>query len=132
MESERTTTSQKIHNLLAPYDSSTTECDGIVRLCHTVLVQHHIEHQPMIGILTKGHKEISPHFWIELPSGECIDYRARMWLGNSEEVPHGVFQPTDFPSVNYEGEPVELVLLSPVLFKILTLEFDYGKLTQEQ
>ena len=77
---EHTKISQEIRNLLAPYDSSQTECDGMIRICHTVLTQHGIEHQPMIGILSRKQREIDPHFWINLPSGERIDYRAKLWL----------------------------------------------------
>ena len=112
--------SQEVLNLLDPYDSSQTECDGMVRICCTVLAQHGIEHQPMIGILSRKQREIDPHFCINLPSGERIDYRAKLWLGNSKEIPHGVFQPSNFSTAIYKGEPVELELLSPVLFKILT------------
>ena len=111
---------QKIKHLLAPYDSSPTECDGMTRICHTVLTQHGIEHQSMMGVLTKDKQKVEPHFWIDLSSGERIDYRAKMWLRNSDCVPHGVFQPTYFPDVIYRGVPVELELLSPMLLKIMT------------
>lgn len=115
----------KIQNLLDPYDSSQTECDGMTRICHTVLSQHRIEHFSMIGTLEFGGQKIEPHFWIDLPSGERIDYRARMWLGNSDRIPHGVFQPDSFPDVIYEGKPIELELLPPVLLEIMTLKFNH-------
>ena len=114
----------EIKNLLDPYDSSQTECDGMTRICHTILSQHHIEHQPVIGTLQFDEQKIEPHFWIDLPSEDRIDYRARMWLGNNDRVPHGVFQPDDFPDVIYKGKPVELELLSPIVLKIMTLQFD--------
>ena len=117
----------KIKNLLDPYDSSQTECDGMTRICHTILSQHHIEHQPMIGTLQFDEQRIEPHLWIDLPSGNRIDYRARMWLNNSAKVPHGVFHPFDFPNVIYKGEPVELELLPPALLTIMTLQFDFEK-----
>ena len=69
-------------------------------------------------MLNQSH--IDPHFWIDLPDGSCIDYRARMWLGN-EGVPHGVFNPKEFPDVVYTGEPIQLKSLSPVVFQVLTL-----------
>ncbi|MDJ0726224.1 MAG: hypothetical protein QNJ38_14010 [Prochloraceae cyanobacterium] len=124
---------QKIKHLLDPYDSSQTECDGMIRICHTVLTSEGIEHQPMMGVLIKDKQEVEPHFWIDLSSGERIDYRARMWLGKSDpagisprraRIPHGIFQPNDFPNVIYSGVPVELELLSPVLLKIMTLSFN--------
>ena len=51
-----------IQQLLDPYDSSQTECDGMTRICHTILTQHHIEHQPIIGKLTFKDRPIEPHF----------------------------------------------------------------------
>ncbi len=111
---------QKIQLLLDPYKKSPVECDGMVRLCSTILYQHDIEHQPMVGTLSKGERTISPHFWLDLPSGERIDYRARMWLGNSESVPHGIFVPSEYPQVNYKGNSIKLEPLPQFLFEILT------------
>ena len=115
----------EIESLLDPYDSSQTECDGMTRICHTILSRHYIEHQPMMGTLQFDGQRMYHHFWIDLPSGERIDYRARMWLGNSDRVPHGVFQPENFPDVIYEGKPIELELLPPVLLEIMTVEFNH-------
>jgi hypothetical protein len=122
------TTSKEIQQLLDPYDSSQTECDGMTQICHTVLAQHNIEHQPMAGSLRTQEQVIEPHFWIDLPNGERIDYRASMWLG-SEGVPHGVFNPQDFPDVIYEGDFIELKPLPDVVFQILTWQIDYRTLT---
>jgi hypothetical protein len=122
---------EKIQQLLDPYNSSQTECDGMTRICHTVLTNHSIDHQPMIGVLTRQNQEIEPHFWIDLPSGERIDYRAKIWL-QGENIPHGIFHPQDFPDVIYTGEPIELEVLSPVVFEILTLKIDYEKFQQGQ
>lgn len=110
---------KQIQNLLDPYDFSQTECDGMTRICHTILSQHQIEHQSMIGTLQFDGQNIKPHLWINLPSGYKIDYRARMWLNNNDKVPHGVFNPSDFPDIIYRGEPVTLELLSPVILKLL-------------
>ncbi|BAY14213.1 hypothetical protein [Calothrix sp. NIES-2098] len=120
-----------IKQLLDPYDSSQTECDGMVRICHTVLTNHGIEHQPMYGVVTLQNQGIEPHFWIDLPSGERIDYRAKMWL-KGENIPHGIFYPQDFPDIIYTGEPVELDVLPPVLFEMLTLRFDWQKFQQDE
>jgi hypothetical protein len=112
----------KLQQLLDPYDSSPTECDGMTRLCHTILCQHNIEHQPMVGTITQQGRTMGPHFWIDLPSGERIDYRLRMWLG-SQGIPHGVFNPQDFPAITYTGKPVQVEPLPPVVFKLLSLPF---------
>lgn len=110
-----------IQQLLDPYDNSQTECDGMTQICHTILTRNSIQHQPMGGSLLKGNKKIGLHLWINLPNGYRIDYRAKMWLGN-EGVPHGVFNPNDFPDVIYDGEPIELELLPPVIFQVLTMK----------
>ena len=60
------------------------------------------------------------HFWIALPNGDYIDYRARMWLGDNADVPHGIFNPVDYPKVTYSGSSAELEILSPSLFAVLT------------
>lgn len=122
---------ERIQQLLDPYDFSQTECDGMTRICHTLLTNHGIEHQPMFGVLTQHHQHIEPHFWIDLPSGERIDYRARMWL-KGDGIPHGIFQPQDFSDIIYTGEPIELDVLSPVMFEILTLRFDWQKFQQDE
>jgi hypothetical protein len=115
---------QRIQELLDPYDSSQTECDGMTRICHTVGVRHGIDHQPRVGLLQHKAREIEPHFWIDLPNGDRIDYRARMWLGQEEGVPHGVFNPQNFPDVIYQGEAIVLESLPPVVLSIMTLQFD--------
>ncbi|WP_414755928.1 hypothetical protein [Anabaena sp. CCY 9910] len=118
-----------IKQLLDPYDSSQTECDGMTRICHTVLTNHGIDHQSMFGVLTLQNQEIKPHFWIDLSSGERIDYRAKMWL-KGDNIPHGIFQPQHFPEVIYTGEPIELDVLPPTLFEILTLRCDWQQFQQ--
>lgn len=125
------TQNQIIKQLLDPYDSSQTECDGMTRICHTVLTNHGIEHQPMIGAVTMKNQGIEPHFWIDLPSGERIDYRAKMWL-LGENIPHGIFYPQDFPNIIYTGEPIELGILHPVFFEMLTLKVDWEQFQQGQ
>jgi hypothetical protein len=125
----------EIQQLLDPYDGSQTECDGMTQICYTVLVKQGIESQPMAGSLRKQDRAIEPHFWIDLPNGDApgqgcrqrIDYRASMWLG-SEGIPHGVFNPQDFPDVIYEGDKIELKPLPDVVFQILTWQIDHEKL----
>jgi len=112
----------QIKQLLDPYDNTQTECDGMTRICHTVLAENRIEHQPMAGSLIRASQEIDAHFWIDLPDGSRIDYRARMWLGN-KGVPHGVFNPEAFPGIVYIGEPIQLEPLFSVVFQVLAYCF---------
>ncbi|CCC86229.1 hypothetical protein PPM_p0079 (plasmid) [Paenibacillus polymyxa M1] len=64
-----------------------------------------IPHSVMVGdltdIRTKG--TIQPHLWINLPEGMIIDYRARMWLGDGEDIPNGIFDSTQWGQVRYKG-----------------------------
>ncbi len=116
---------QRIQRLLDPYDKSPVECDGMTRIVATILSQNQIEHQPMLGTINLLNQEnqpqiLSPHYWINLPSGERIDYRIRMWLGDSESIPHGFFNPDNYPQIKYIGNPIKLEPLPPWLFKVLT------------
>lgn len=108
----------QIQKLLEPYDKCGVECDGLTRIMHTILVQQGIEHTVFMGYLSDG-KTTIPHLWIDLPSGERIDYRANMWL-DGENVPHGIFNPQDFSHIQYIGEEIEIEILSPRVLALLT------------
>jgi hypothetical protein len=110
--------------LIAKYVDCALECDGLTRVITTVLKEHSIPHTCMVGTLTlTGTNTGAPvHFWIDLPDGQRVDYRARMWLGERPDVPHGIFNPADFPGVTYKGEAVPLEPLSPTLFAVLTMD----------
>jgi hypothetical protein len=110
-----------LKELLSEYDSCQLECDGLTRVLHTVLARENIEHTCMVGSLTdtKHARNVPLHFWIGLPDGKIIDYRARMWLGDDPSVPHGIFYPNEYPEYVYQGSTLELEPLSPSLFNIL-------------
>lgn len=96
--------------LLDEYDSLFLECDGLTRVLNYVLHQQGIGHEVRVGRITHSTtgKTFTPHLWIEVPVGGAVaivDYRARMWLGDRADVPHGVFWQESSP-VLYEGEPV--------------------------
>jgi hypothetical protein len=101
----------QVHSLLDPLDTSPTECDGMTRLCHTVLAQHQIPHTVYFGVCRYQSQGIQPHYWIDLCGpwqGWRVDYRLRLWFsGEAEDLPHGVFQPEQFPQVQYLGNPIE-------------------------
>lgn len=90
----------RIQAWLEPLDSLPLECDGMTRVITALLSENGIDHKVMGGHLTDvasvrdhasplGSLRSCPHWWIELPSGHLIDYRARMWMG--EVAQHGVF-----------------------------------------
>lgn len=111
-----------LKELISRYDSSKLECDGLTRVLHTVLSHEGVEHSCVVGSLTdtKRNKHVSLHFWIKLPDEQIIDYRARMWLGDTPDIPHGVFSPKDFSHLVYTGNEVQLDTLPQPLFDILT------------
>lgn len=104
-----------LESLLGKYDECQLECDGMTRVLHTVLEAAGYPHTVKVGSIALGSKTFSPHFWIELADGRIVDYRARMWLG--EHAPHGIFRRSQ---AVYEGERVDLEILSNYMFKILT------------
>lgn len=59
---------------------------------------------------------------IDLASGERIDHRAKMWLSTGN-APHGVFDPAGFPDAQYIGEELEIAVLSPRIFALMTATF---------
>lgn len=95
-----------VESLVEPYDSCSLECDGLTRTLHLLLDANGIRHRVMGGAIYNHNDEtaFSPHFWIELSNGDLIDFRARMWLGDQDDVPHGVFSLDDYPNMEYDGD----------------------------
>lgn len=119
-EGGRTDYAAYLTDLLAPLDEAPVECDGMCRLIATQLFNSGIPYQAKYGTLTLQGRIVSTHFWIEV-GPYLIDFRARMWLGDSHEVPHGVFPRMKFPTAVYAGADVEMPPLSPELFTILCI-----------
>jgi hypothetical protein len=105
---------------LEKYSELPLECDGMTRVVTYLLTQEGISHSVKAGtFFHRGERVVPLHYWVELPDGKTIDYKARMWAGESAEVPHGVFDPKKFPKVKYSGVPTELIV-SNFVFKVLT------------
>ena len=117
-----------IHHLrliVDPYDTlQHLECDGLTRILHKILSDNEIKHTVYTGeVIHKDNAETIPiHFWIDIEDLR-IDYRARMWLGETPDIPHGIFHPTNYPKIYYQGSSIKLALLPDVLFQILTRPF---------
>lgn len=111
-----------VASLLAPYAAlQHLECDGLTRVSSQVLRKGGVPHTTWCGqivYLPTGYG-FAEHRWIELPAGRRIDFRARRWLGEREDVPHGVFVPADFPAVQYSGEPWDVDPLPEFVFQAL-------------
>jgi hypothetical protein len=83
-----------IEQWLTPLDGAALECDGFSQVASMLLHRESIPHQIVLGSLTvDGVGQIPVHFWITFNDGSICDFRARMWLGSTEAVPHGVFLP---------------------------------------
>lgn len=112
--------SAKVRELMEPYEGLALECDGMTRVVTYVLKQAGIPHKVMLGkIAVEGKGEFEPHYWVELPSGEVVDYKSRMWFGNDGRIPQGVFRPKG-TVVTYSGRAVSFPV-SDMVFKILTM-----------
>lgn len=95
----------------------TLECDGFTRVAYTLLHRHGITARALIGSLSVQGKVIPLHFWLEVDE-YLIDYKARMWLGESESIPHGVMLKSDVADL-YAGEVIEMEPLPPGIYNIL-------------
>lgn len=114
-----------LSSLLDKYDQLPLECDGLVRVLHWVLTKKNISHTVAYGMLYNKHLTVSiPHYWIKLPTGEIIDYRARMWVG--KEAPHGIFMPSSQNVVNYTlyEESFALANLNEMVIRVLGVNPD--------
>jgi hypothetical protein len=109
----------QIQHILSEIENSPVECDGFARLASYLLTTHNISHQIYMGSLTTNTGQIPMHFWLKC-GDFIIDYRAKMWLGNT--APHGVFDNT-LPDTQYQGELVFLKLISKELFQIMSAPF---------
>jgi hypothetical protein len=110
---------EELLDKLKIYDPAPLECDGLVRVLHTVLNRNGVPHITKVGKvnhISDPRRKISYHYWIELEDGRFIDFRARMWLGEDSSVPHGVFNPKDYPDYVYEGQVTYIGSLPDWLF----------------
>ncbi|QCF28113.1 hypothetical protein [Hydrocarboniclastica marina] len=85
-------------------DKLELDCNGISDLISIQLEEQGIQHQRMCGLATHNRtgKRVFPHCWILLTSGHVVDVRLRKWLGEGNDIPHGVFRPTR-SSMLYQG-----------------------------
>lgn len=91
----------------------------MTRVVTYLLGRAKIDHLVFIGMLTfDGKRVVHPHWWVDLPDGRRIDYRARMWAGDRPEVPHGLFLPKDFPRTGYFGNSTA-VRVSAFVYEVL-------------
>lgn len=103
---------------LAALDALPLECDGLTRVISTLMNRDGVAHQAYVGSLSVADVGVIPvHWWIKLSDGQICDYRARIWLGNSDRVPHGIFLPEDHH--RYEARAEARTTIAPVVFQLL-------------
>lgn len=105
---------------LEPLDALPLECDGMARVVSILLRREGIDHQVQIGSLEiedVGHIQL--HFWIALDDHYIFDIRARIWLGDHENVPHGLFQ-ANAAQQYLVREQVHMDTSDALMFLILT------------
>ncbi|SFF33297.1 hypothetical protein SAMN04489711_1349 [Paracidovorax wautersii] len=109
-----------LQDWLSPLDlaGGHLECDGLSRSISTLLHRERIEHQLLVGSFhSDAHGVLSPHYWVRFSDGLICDFRVRSWLGDLEDLPHGVFQ---CPStVRYEAVVQDVGRLGAAVFEIL-------------
>lgn len=90
---------------LLQLEDARIDSDCMTYIVSRILEEHATFHQCRIGYAEDRLSGVitSPHCWIELEQGWCIDLRLRQWLGDEDDLPHGVFQPSDYPRVRYQG-----------------------------
>lgn len=97
---------EALEKLTEVVDTLPVECDGATRIVHVLLKRAGVPHDVYMGIVETWEDEYIPlHWWIKV-NEFIIDYRARMWLSDNDEVPHGVFNPDNHPEVEYTGMKV--------------------------
>jgi hypothetical protein len=116
--------------LLQEYDRTPTECDGCTRLISHGLAKAGVVHQVFQGVCNQfdGDRLVRsiPHYWIDLLDGFRVDYRLRMWMGQSDQIPHGIFVPSQYPNLKWIGEPFTFSVLPEAILKALTTPFPIG------
>jgi len=91
-------------HLLEEFSKLALECDGLSRVLSYTLYRRGIDHGFVVGRLdVDGKTAARPHAWLRVGE-ETVDFRARMWAGEHDYVPNGVFLQKDYPRVAYVAE----------------------------
>lgn len=95
---------------------------GLTTVVSNLLSRAGVYHQCRVGYVKDNHSQIQamPHCWVELQDGWCIDLTVRHWLYDENDIPHGVFQVSDFPRVSYHGAPLQVAGLDDEELEAMT------------
>ncbi|KPD23268.1 MULTISPECIES: hypothetical protein [Gammaproteobacteria] len=107
---------------LLPLEDAKIDSDCMTFVISNALSEQGVFHQCRIGYAEDrlGQMATAPHCWVELEQGWCIDLRLRQWLGDEDDLPHGVFQPCNFPRVRYQGTALVVPHLDAEVLRVMT------------
>ncbi|WP_197477060.1 hypothetical protein [Paenibacillus glucanolyticus] len=122
-KSYKPSTDSELGSILNQLDCCNLECDGMTRIISYILNRSGVNHRAMAGSIRDRvtNKIIQPHLWIVIEDETNIDYRAKMWLGDREDIPHGVFEPREWSRVEYCGQALETSELNDSISHILAV-----------
>ncbi|HAH6504770.1 MULTISPECIES: hypothetical protein [Enterobacterales] len=100
---------RELEAVLMTLDDCQMECDGMTWAVSQLLNDAGVPHDCMYGFVRNEQTKdiVTPHFWVVLDDGWLVDLRLRMWLGDHDNIPHGVFHPDNEPGFFYKGDPVQ-------------------------
>lgn len=107
---------------LLALDDAPVECDGMTYALSLLLTDAGIPHHAYCGYVRDSRRQavVSPHCWIALDSGDILDLRLRMWLGDHDEIPHGVVLVRDQAWLEYRGHRIDGAPLSRSILSVMT------------
>ena len=109
---------------LLSLEDARVDSDCMTFVISKILDDRGVFHQCRVGYAEDrlSRMTTAPHCWIELEQGWCIDLRLRQWLGDEDDLPHGVFQPSNYPRVRYQGTALLVPRLDVEDLKAMTNE----------
>lgn len=99
---------------LLAVDDLRTDCTGLTMIISALLSRAEIPHRCMHGSVMHmpSQSHVVPHYWIELEQDIVVDLRLRMWLGDTDDIPHGIFEKALALDLRYTGKGVSMQTLS--------------------
>lgn len=95
-------------------DDLRTDCAGMTMIISALLQRDRIPHRCMQGgvLHLPSQAHVVPHHWIEIDQDIVIDLRLRMWLGDTEAIPHGIIDKGLELDLRYSGQEAPKQALS--------------------
>ncbi|MCB5162617.1 hypothetical protein [Marinomonas algarum] len=96
--------------IVGSIDEADMECHGVTFLASHLLKKNGISHRCHQGYAEDSRTGalVIPHYWLEMGDGWVLDFRLRMWLEFSDDIPHGAFFKGDYSYIKYHGGVCEV------------------------